>query len=300
MAKILLALSQKGDREVLKDWISNRYECVLVDPNDFEYTSSCILEEDFDFAFVDAFVVSSQREKIQKRKIKEYPIILPFVFLTHKEDIDLFRNDLWITVDEVIHTPVKKVELYIRMETLLKYRKMTIILNQLAVTDHLTGFFNYKYLVALGNQMVEQAKRYNRPLSLIFMDIDNFKKVNEAYGSIIGDQVLQAIARRCFLNLRAADIIGRYGGEEFVFILPETPLSNGLIVAERLRYILIQFPIEISGNTVYFSASFGVTEIRKETETINSMLEEANKACSKAKERGGNCVVSYDEVVDER
>ncbi len=300
MSKILLALNQKGDRKILKNWIGDRYECILVDPNDFEHTSSCILEEDFDFAFVDAFVVSSQREKIQKRKIKEYPIILPFVFLTHKEDIDLFRKDLWITVDEVIHTPVKKFELYIRMETLLKYRKMTIILNQLAVTDHLTGFFNYKYFIALGNQMVEQAKRYSRPLSLIFMDIDNFRKVNEAYGSIIGDQVLQAIARRCLLNLRAADIIGRYGGEEFVFLLPETPLSKGLIVAERIRYIVVQFPFEILGNTMYFSASFGITEIKEDTETINSMLEEANKACSKAKEKGGNCVVSYDEVINGR
>ena len=291
MSRILLAMSQKGDKEVLKKWLEDRYECIVVNPEDYEYTSSQILEEDYDFSFVDAHVLSSHKNDIQKRKLKEYPIILPFVFLIHRENIDLFHNDLWITVDEIIHTPVKKIELYMRLETLLKYRRMTIILNQLAVTDHLTGFFNYKYLIAIGNQMIEQAMRYNRPLSLIYMDMDHFKKINDTYGPLIGDQVLRAIARRCFLNIRAADVVGRYSGEEFVFILPETNVSNSMIVAERLRYILMKDPIEISGYTIYLSASFGVAGMRQNINNINKLIDIATTALLKAKEKGGNCVI---------
>ncbi len=289
MAKFLIALTQKGDQEILKKWLEDRYICILPDTSNTEELSRIILKEEYDLGFVDWTVLNTQKKNIQKRKSKEYPILLPFIYVTpHVEErID---SELWITVDEILKPPVKRLELYMRTEKLLGYRRMTLTLHHIAVTDHLTGFFNHRYLIIIGNQEFQQAIRYNRPLSVIFMDIDHFKKINDTYGHLVGNQVIRAVARRCYLNIRAADIAGRYGGEEFVFILPETTAEKGAVLAERLRRIISEEPIIANGNQIPVTASFGVAQLDKNMSSINSLLGKADQALLRAKQKGRNRV----------
>jgi len=289
MAKFLVALSQKGDQEILKRWFEDRYECIIPETDNPTKLSSIILNMEYDFGFVDRVVLSSQKENIRKRKSEEYPIILPFIYFTPQVE-DLMQNELWITVDEIMRPPLKKIELYMRIEKLLRYRKMTLTLHHIAVTDHLTGFFNYKYLLIIGDQEFQQAKRYDRPLSLILMDLDHFRKINDGYGYIIADQVLRSIAQRCYLSIRSADIPGRYGGEKFLFILPETSIKSAAVTAERLRRIIAAKPIVVEGNSIFITASFGVTELNKDMKSLNSFLEKVDQALIGAKEKGGNRV----------
>ena len=108
-------------------------------------------------------------------------------------------------------------------------------IQQLAETDDLTKINNRRQLFRLGEQILNHSKRYNNPFSVIMLDIDNFKKINDSYGHAIGDGVLQELAQRTLENIREVDILGRYSGEEFVIILPNTTLEQGIEMAERLR-----------------------------------------------------------------
>jgi len=254
---------------------------------------SVILGADYDLVFIDEPILNVQSENIRKRKLKEYPVILPFIYFKSTQ-ADESISELWTTVDDIIRPPLKKVDLYMRSQRLLNYRKMTLTLHYIAVTDHLTGFFNYKYLLIIGDQEFQQAKRYDRPLSLILMELDHFKKINDEYGYIISDQVLRAVAQRCYLSIRSADIPGRYGEEKFLFILPETSIKSAVVTAERLRRIVAEKPIVVEGSSVFVTASFGVVGVDKDVKSLNSFLKKVDQALIGAKEKGGDRV----EVMD--
>jgi len=164
-----------------------------------------------------------------------------------------------------------------------------------AYSDYLTGLANRRSFMKRSETELSRMSRYDRKLALIMFDIDHFKKVNDTYGHNIGDLVLQKIADVCRSTLRAIDIIGRIGGEEFAVLLPETDLSRAIEVAERLRKEMMQEEIVVSPETsVKFTASFGVVAINHESITIDELLRQADTALYKAKESGRNqvCVFS--------
>ncbi len=113
-----------------------------------------------------------------------------------------------------------------------------------AITDHLTGLYNRRGFFELGQRELERARRFKHPLSAILFDIDHFKHVNDTYGHNIGDQVIYQVAERSRKNLRHIDILGRYGGEEFAGLLPETDLPTLYQVAERLRQAVAESPVQ--------------------------------------------------------
>ena len=131
----------------------------------------------------------------------------------------------------------------------------------LAITDGLTGMYNRRYFMALADHEVARTQRYRRQLSVIMMDIDRFKNVNDSYGHIVGDQVLTEISDRCRKNKRRVDVIGRYGGEEFLVLLPETALQQGQLVAERLRKAIADTPVETDKGPVPMTMSLGVANL---------------------------------------
>jgi diguanylate cyclase (GGDEF)-like protein len=140
------------------------------------------------------------------------------------------------------------------------------------------------------------------------LDIDHFKNINDTYGHLVGDQVLQAVAKICRSGLRSIDIIGRYGGEEFVILLPETPLtqpSNNMIetkdldplpaqiVAERLRGTFEQEALEINGNIIFIRISLGIAELSIADKSIENVIDHADQALLRAKSTGRNRVVNW-------
>jgi diguanylate cyclase (GGDEF)-like protein len=153
--------------------------------------------------------------------------------------------------------------------------------------------FNRRGLFQLGQREVERAIRYQRPLAAIMLDIDHFKSINDTYGHSAGDRVLRALADCCRESIRTLDIAGRYGGEEFFLLLPETDLSSALVIAERLRRAVAETNLEFGHNQIRFAISLGVTTMAPDISNLATLIERADQAMYLAKQAGGDRVQKY-------
>jgi len=163
-------------------------------------------------------------------------------------------------------------------------------LERLATFDSLTGLYNRRAILGKLRELVNLAKRYKEEFSLIMLDIDHFKGVNDHYGHLTGDEVLEEIATLIRRNTRDTDIVGRYGGEEFIIILPKTNLSSAWIVADRLRGIIEKAEMKDSaGNVFSITVSQGLASWEQD-EDATSLVSRADEALYKAKEKGRNRV----------
>lgn len=166
-------------------------------------------------------------------------------------------------------------------------------LHSLASIDDLTDIYNRRYFFELLEMEIERAHRKKQPLSLILIDLDKFKLVNDNHGHAAGDTVLKKVAAFCKNSLRRFDILGRYGGEEFIVFLPETKLSEAQTVAERIRTTIERTPITIGEKSISVTSSFGIASHESEAEITSDMLFAlADKALYEAKEKGRNRVIT--------
>ena len=165
-------------------------------------------------------------------------------------------------------------------------------LAQLATTDALTGAHNRRYLMDVGNHEVRRANRYCRPLSLLLIDADHFKDINDQWGHGAGDLMLKALSDTVEQNLRQTDVAARIGGEEFVVLLPETPLENAQILAGRLRHAVEMMSVQVTSNaTAGVTVSVGVATLRA-NETLDQLMSRADRCLYDAKQMGRNQVVT--------
>jgi diguanylate cyclase (GGDEF)-like protein len=158
-------------------------------------------------------------------------------------------------------------------------------LSRMAATDGMTGLFNRSHFLLLAETEFERAQRYERPLSLLLLDIDRFKSINDRFGHDVGDQVIIEIAGILRFTAREADLTGRLGGEEFVMLLPETALADAAILAERLRSGVAVAPIRSTGGDVHLTASIGVAGTLGNG-SFGEMMKKADLALYAAKHGG--------------
>lgn len=166
--------------------------------------------------------------------------------------------------------------------------------HRLAITDELTGVNNRRSLFELGERELKRARRYGIALSVIMLDVDHFKKVNDKHGHGAGDKVLCAVAERCRNAIRDVDVVGRYGGEEFAVILPDTDQERARSVAERLRQTIVATPVTCGADVLTVSASLGIAALENDGDLM-ALLGRADAALYRAKETGRNRVVAYGE-----
>ncbi len=160
----------------------------------------------------------------------------------------------------------------------------------LSITDGLTTLYNSRHFYEQLGHEIERANRYQRPLSLLLLDADNFKQLNDTHGHVEGDRVLQTLAQVIKSCLRSADSAYRYGGEEFTAILPETSIQAAELLAERLREAFAATPLKLSsGATIHSTVSIGVTQYVS-PENIQRLVRRADDGVYQAKRRGKNCV----------
>ncbi len=164
-------------------------------------------------------------------------------------------------------------------------------LAKLAMTDQLTNLHNRRYFLLQGNIEVKRSIRYNHPLSLLMIDLDHFKKVNDTYGHEVGDHVLQHIALLLRSVLREFDILGRLGGEEFTLLLPNTDQSGAYQLAERLRGLIEEYPYHADGLLIPLTVSIGLKMIDATCQTLDDLMDQADTALYQAKGAGRNRVV---------
>ncbi len=157
------------------------------------------------------------------------------------------------------------------------------------MNDPLTGLFNRRHLEEELRKEIDRADRHGRPLALAMLDADHFKRINDGHGHQAGDEVLRAIARRCQNRLRSHDLIGRYGGEEFVIVFPETTLAEAAVVAERLRAAVTEQRIEGGGAKLSVTVSIGLAELVP-GQGLESLFRRADSALYRAKQDGRNLV----------
>lgn len=165
-----------------------------------------------------------------------------------------------------------------------------------ANTDPLTGCHNRLFVQSFLGGEYERAKRFNRPLSVLVCDLDHFKKINDTYGHDQGDNVLRVVASTLRAQIRAYDVLGRIGGEEFLVVLPETSLTSALLVAERCRLAIekLYFPAIGSGVTM----SIGVAAKNAQVKDINALFKIADESLYAAKNHGRNQVTTNQTIYD--
>ena len=163
----------------------------------------------------------------------------------------------------------------------------------LSETDELTGLFNTRGFAIVANRIFGQATRYNRPVSVLMVDSDNLKLVNDRLGHEAGNRLLKQLAESILTELRHTDVPARYGGDEFIVLLPETPLKGAMDVAERIRSAIAAKPLLVEGERLECSVSIGVACFPEDGRGIDSVLARADRAMYQAKEQGRNRVLHF-------
>jgi diguanylate cyclase (GGDEF)-like protein len=177
----------------------------------------------------------------------------------------------------------------IAMENALLFDKV----QQMARIDEVTGLLNRRAFGEMGEYEINRAKRLMHPISLAMVDLDNFKQVNDQFSHQVGDEVLREVARLCRDKLRNIDIIGRYGGDEMVILMPETNEEKAFFAMERLRKEIEDTPITVRENQFRITASIGLTSHYRNSPPIVEIMDQADSSLYAAKKDGKNCVRIY-------
>jgi two-component system cell cycle response regulator len=228
------------------------------------------------------------------RQLKEHPATrdIPIIFLTGTTSTDSKVRGLDLGAVDYVTKPFDQVELRARVRAALRTKRLQDILEQQSFLDGLTGLWNRPYLDQRIDAELNVAQRYGRPVSLILCDIDHFKRVNDNYGHLFGDLVLQGVADSLRGHARRSDIVARYGGEEFSILLCDTGLRSGSFVAERLRSSIESRAFEAHSERLSITASFGMgsSEELDGQLTVERLIEAADAAMYASKDAGRNCI----------
>jgi diguanylate cyclase (GGDEF)-like protein len=231
--------------------------------------------------------------------ISSLPVIVMTAASDNAEKNLAFTNG----ANDFLNKPVDPLELQARVN--VHYRLARTIreletnrkqLADQATTDPLTRLRNRRAFYDQSAQALENARRYRKPMSVVVIDIDFFKKINDTHGHQAGDAVLQAVANKLTEMMRAGDTVARFGGEEFAVLLPETNRLGTAVLAERLRQALEKMPISYEGRDIPVTASLGVaTQEADQVDTIDELLNIADRRLYMAKNSGRNRIVVNDE-----
>jgi two-component system cell cycle response regulator len=224
---------------------------------------------------------------------------LPIILIAEEADRPRVVRGLDLGVNDFIMRPVERNELAARVRTQIRRHRYAVELREsvnntlaLAVTDELTGLYNRRYFERHLNLMLEKAREQDRDMAVVLIDMDFFKAVNDTHGHDIGDAVLREFALRLRRNIRGVDLACRYGGEEFVVLMPDTDFRQAQGVAERVRTAVAERSFEVGATRpLTITVSLGVALNEHELDTPEMLLKRADVALYRAKREGRNRVV---------
>ncbi|ERT06909.1 diguanylate cyclase domain protein [Lyngbya aestuarii BL J] len=303
---ILLLVAHKENCNLLVKLLEKHYQ-VLLDENEQ------IWHQDFDLCLLDGVMLKKHYPSIQIKNKASEPIFLPFLFITPREYAGRLTAQVWQSVDEVIFSPIEKPELFLRIEALLRVRRMSLQLKKqineehllqqeleaknkqlliLATLDGLTQIPNRRCFDETLNQEWLRLCREQKSLFLILCDIDCFKNYNDTFGHLAGDECLIKVAQTLYeVVRRPADLVARYGGEEFAIILPNTSAEGAIYIAERIQEAIQELAIPHSASLVSSSVtlSMGIAGgIPCCEESPLSLIDISDQALYQAKMEGKN------------
>jgi two-component system cell cycle response regulator len=226
---------------------------------------------------------------------------LPIILLADEGEEQRIIRGLELGINDFLTRPIDEQELTARLRTQVRRKRYNDHLRasvtqtiEMAVTDGLTGLHNRRYLDSHLNTLFDRAVSRRRPLSLMITDLDRFKAINDTHGHDGGDDVLREFARRLRKNVRGIDLACRFGGEEFVVVMPDTDPAIAEKVAERIRAEIEQTPFQIGkdGKSISVTVSVGVSSVLRGPDTVEDLMKRADVALYEAKTGGRNRVVA--------
>ena len=256
------------------------YECVIVSTG---------------FADYDPLRLCSQLRSLDRTRF------LPIILVAEVGEEERVIRGLELGINDYLTRPIDQHELTARMRTQVKRKRYNDQLRasvtqtiEMAVTDGLTGLHNRRYLDSHLQTLFDRAVGRRRPLSVMITDLDRFKSINDTFGHDGGDDVLREFAQRLRKNVRGIDLACRFGGEEFVVVMPDTDAQVAEKVAERIRAEIARAPFAVGhdGQTVEVTVSVGVSSLRRGTDTVEALMKRADVALYEAKSGGRNRVVA--------
>lgn len=262
------------------DAAENAFELVIVNAN---------------FADYDPLRLCSQLRSLERTRF------LPILLIAEQGDDEMIVRALDLGVTDYLMRPIDPNELLARSLTQIRRKRYNDRLRwsvkqsiELAVTDGLTGLHNRRYLDSHLKLLIDRSVARGRQMSICMTDIDRFKVINDTYGHDVGDAVLREFANRLRTAVRGADLACRYGGEEFVLVMPDTSAETAAAVAERLRMTIEQEPFRLAagGAALQVTASIGIASLLPGGDVPDALLKRADNALYEAKRSGRNRVVA--------
>lgn len=255
-------------------------------------------------SMVDLLIVSLANEKLDGLKLCAYfrslesTRDLPILVVAESDDEKKAVRALDLGASDIVIKPIDSEELLARVKTQVRKKRYLDALRarldqsmELAVTDQLTGLHNRRYMRVQLESFVKRANMGSPPVSILLCDIDHFKKINDIHGHAAGDDVLREFGRRLRENIRPTDVACRYGGEEFVVIMPETSQTLAQQAGERIRQVMADTTFSVSrGDELKVTMSGGVSTILAPDDTMDGLLKRADDALYRAKSAGRNKV----------
>jgi len=226
---------------------------------------------------------------------------VPILVIVSEGDRRKLNQALEMGVNDYLTRPIDRNELTARVRTQLRKKRYADQLRhnvqlslEMAITDQLTGLHNRRYMARHLDNLISSAKRSGKPLSFLIMDIDFFKAVNDSHGHDVGDEVLKEFASRIASNVRGIDLACRYGGEEFVVVMPDTDVSFAYSIAERLRQQIERNPFVVGRGPLKLpvTISIGIATTDGADDSAEALLRKADQALYSAKRSGRNRVVA--------
>ena len=229
-------------------------------------------------------------------RFKEETRDVPILIVGDPEDEARLLRAYDIGINDTLMRPIEKQEMHARVNTLLRRKFYADSLRdnfnenlEMVVSDPLTGLGNRRYFDRAIDPFFETLDSKGDAFSIMVFDIDHFKRVNDILGHDMGDQILKEVAARLVTNMRAIDVVSRYGGEEFMIAMPLTEESEALVAADRIRSLIAGTPIYVDGQALQITTSAGVAQVQK-GEQLRDVFKRADDALYKAKQAGRNKV----------
>jgi two-component system, cell cycle response regulator len=297
--RILLVDDRPGSSERLMSTLSQHHLVTLAtDPQQALFSASDeapdLVIVSLDLASYDGLRLCSQLRSVESTRH------VGVLMLAEAEDNARILRGLDLGVNDYLVRPIDRNELLARVRTQVRRKRYADRLREtvhatieLAIVDALTGLHNRRYLDSHFGALVEDALNRGRPLSVLVLDVDKFKAVNDTYGHDAGDAVLKEFANRVRKSLRGPDLVARFGGEELVVVMPDTPIETAQLAAERIRSRVEQdlFSIHKGAGAIPVTVSIGVASVSRLDETPETLLKRADQALYQAKAEGRNRVI---------
>lgn len=230
-----------------------------------------------------------------RRRLLNHPDLrlVPFIFLSAKADLEDKIEGWMLVVGDYMTKPVEPVELIARVKSVMARHSLY---EEMINYDHLTGLMSRRNLESKVSYELARIKRFGREFSVVMLDIDHFKKLNDTHGHAFGDEVLKEVAATLKNSIREVDFVGRMGGEEFVIAMPETDKATGIIIAERVRKSVSELVFQ---EDVRVTISGGVATAPEDGLALAELLKVADDALYRAKNNGRNRIIAADSKAEE-